>query len=212
MGFFSFMNSIGNVFRSIGSIGSTVTNIINSVKTLIRCLMAFFTFISVFFSYCGNFTIWIFTYLLPWVGQYLECAFQKIISLPKCFFWYSLDCIAWVFYLPFRMLFWSLGMEEFIHDYFWCLLEDMDKFIHDEDGLNTGVHIIHFPDSVMNKCYYCDIKPIKKKMPTTCNLTKKYKLFINCRNSNDLKKCSSAKIDDFFEQPDEDKTSSANFD
>jgi hypothetical protein len=215
MGFMDFIRKIGHVFTSIGSIGSTIKNIITKITNMIKCLVAFFTFIAVFFSYCGNFSIWIFTYLLPWVGQYIECIFQKIISLPKCFFWYLLDSIAWIIYLPFRIVFWSFGMEDFVRDYFWCLLEDLDKFIHDEKGgLGTGIHIIHFPDSVMEKCYYCKIEPLKKKMPSTCNLTKSYKKFINCNKSNKenkLNKCASNVTASYFESPKDAKSNGPDF-
>jgi len=162
------------------------------------------------FKYIFNFCIWLFIYFLPWLGQYFECAFEKIVSLPKCFFWYILECISWVVYLPFRIVFWlidylfNIGLEQLIHDYFWCILEDIDKFIHDEGegSLGTGIHIIHFPDSVMDKCYNCHIKPIGKKMPSTCNLNKKYCKFINCKNGN---KCISTKcnaqINQYMEKP-----------
>jgi hypothetical protein len=201
---------IKRFFTKLGKLFTSVGEIIKKIKILIKCLMAFFAFISVFFSYCGNFVIWIFIYFFPWVGQYFECILQKIISLPKCFFWYLLECIGWVVYLPFRIVFWFFNMEQFVHDYFWCLLEDADKFLHDSNGLGTGIHIIHFPDSVMDKCYYCHIKPIGKKMPSTCKLSKKYNEFINCNAKNKSDKCG-ANISQYFDSPNEDKSKSADF-
>jgi len=212
------LNPITNNFTKLFSVIASgfnrifgkITDIIKTITTLFNCLMAFFIFISELFKYIFNFCIWLFIYFLPWLGQYFECAFEKIVSLPKCFFWYILECISWVVYLPFRIVFWlidylfNIGLEQLIHDYFWCILEDIDKFIHDEGegSLGTGIHIIHFPDSVMDKCYNCHIKPIGKKMPSTCNLNKKYCKFINCKNGN---KCISTKcnaqINQYMEKP-----------
>lgn len=199
-------NRLGNdITRSFTSWGNAilkpVTQTLNTVKTLFYCTIAFFNFIVALFEYGFNFSVWFFVYFLPWTGQYFECAWQKIIYLPKCFFWYAIDCITWVIYLPFRFLFWlidyifNIGLEDAIHDYFWCPLEDLDKFIHDDgpSNLGTGIHIIHFPDSVMDKCYNCNIKPIGRKMPNTCNLMKAYCKFVNCNGSNKCitTKCSS---------------------
>jgi hypothetical protein len=39
----------------------------------------------------------------------------------------------------------------------WCFFDDIDSYVYDKEGLGTGVHIIHFPDSVMDKCYSCVI-------------------------------------------------------
>ena len=177
-----------------------VENIINTIETLFRCTIAFFNFISALFIYSADFCKWIFLDLLPWIGQYIECTFQKIISIPKCIFWYLLDASIFTISIPFRFIFWLLRMEKIIKDYVLNPLEKLDAYIHDEGpkNLNTGIHIIHFPDSVTDKCYICRINPIRRKIPNTCRLTKAYLSFVNCRGGNSkLPKCK--KMNSFFE-------------
>lgn len=116
---------------------------------------------------------------IPWLIRFIICSSYKIVSFPKCFLWYGLDIAGWIFYLPFRFLFWlvdailDVGLVKLEHDT-WCFLDDLDYFLHgpkdnyfmyqyapedrnvptpDPESLNTGYHIIHFPDSVMEKCY-----------------------------------------------------------
>jgi hypothetical protein len=200
--------NIGKAFRDIGrkikktvsgvtKTANAISDLIKSVEMLIKCTIAFFNFISALVVYVWKFTVWIFVYFLPWTGQYFECIFQKIIYLPKCFFWYMLDCISWVCYLPFRFSFWivyyflNINIEDIVNIYFWGLLESLDKYIHDDTGLGTKIHLIHFPDSVMDKCYNCHIKPIKRKMPSTCNLSKTHNALVNCRKKrNSSNKCN----------------------
>jgi hypothetical protein len=201
------MAPINFIKNTISTIESDITNIFNTINTLFDCTLAFFNFVIVLFLYIGDFTTWIFIYFFPWLGQYFECALQKIIYLPKCFLWYALDCMSWIIYLPFRIIFWlldyifNLGIEDFVHDYFWCLLEDLDKFIHDdgENNLGTGFHIIHFQDSVMETCYNCNIQSIGKGMPNTCNLNSTYNNFINCRGGEQSGNTCKSKIGKYFD-------------
>jgi len=89
------------------------------------------------------------------------CGLMGIINLPKCFLWYLLEWIGWVFYLPWRFLFFLMDgaanaiigkkvVVDFEHKV-WCFLEEMDKYIHKR----YKMHIIHYPDSVVEKCYTC---------------------------------------------------------
>ena len=116
---------------------------------------------------------------VPWMVRFIMCTAYKVISFPKCFLWYGLDIAGWIFYLPFRFLFWlidsilDIGLVKLEKDT-WCFLNDLDYFLHgpadnyfmyqyakedsnaptpDPESLNTGYHFIHFPDSVMEKCY-----------------------------------------------------------
>uniref|UniRef100_A0A6C0HYL3 Uncharacterized protein n=1 Tax=viral metagenome TaxID=1070528 RepID=A0A6C0HYL3_9ZZZZ len=208
--------NLGKAFRDVGKklkktfsgVTKTVdalTGLVNDVKMLINCTIAFFNFVVSLISYVWKSTIWFFIYFLPWIGQYFECIFQKIIFLPKCFFWYLLDSISWISYVPFRILFWiidtifNLGVEDFVNKYFWGTLEDLDKYIHDEKGLGTKIHIIHFPDSVTDKCYNCHIKPIRRKLPSTCDLNKKHNALVNCRKGGKSSKKCNVDLSAYFD-------------
>jgi len=189
-------NQIASVGNAINTVIDQINKIISDITMLIRCTIAFFNFISSLFSYISKCIVWFFIYFLPWIGQYFECIFQKIVSLPKCFFWYILDCTGQIMYLPFRILFWlidslfNFGIEALVNIYLWETLEEIDKYIHDDSGLGSKIHIIHFPDTVTDKCYNCHIKPIKRKVPSTCDLNKKYHRLVTCRGGNGVKKCN----------------------
>jgi len=119
---------------------------------------------------------------IPWLIRYIIVIIYKIINIPKCFIWYFIDTACWTIYLPFRFIFWmldsflGLGIVKAEHkawdfmdqiDYFvhgkpltnWFMYEfappgpKVDKFGNDPDTLQLGLHIIHFPDSVMRLCY-----------------------------------------------------------
>lgn len=193
----SIERGIKKVFRTIISpIENIIKKIVKGVNDIIEginCLLAFINFIIELFAYIFKFFAWFFTAFLPWIGQYIECAFMKITNITKCFPWYALDCFIWVVCLPFRFLLWlidsifNLGIQEIIHDYFWCPLEDLDKFIHDD--LDTGVHIIHFPDSVMATCYECKTSSFPL-MPCARTIDKRYQELIHCGNSKYKYSCS----------------------
>jgi len=118
-----------------------------------------------------------------WLIRYIIVIATKVINLPKCFLWYFLDTAGWVIYLPFRFTFWlidfmlNIGMED-MEKNVWYFLDEIDYFLHgkpndnyfmfqydpnppprldasgnDLDTMNLGLHIIHFPDSVMYQCY-----------------------------------------------------------
>jgi len=219
MGAFDFirkpLNAIGDGIKKIPDeitkLSNTVTDILNKVrdifskvKTIFDCLTAFFDFIGEISKYVVRFVSWVFLHFFPWLGQYIECAFNKLTNLPNCFIWYTLDTLGFTLYLPFRFTFWLLdtvfnldsAVQNFEHDC-WVMLDSLDAYIHDDGdssfgpGLGTGYHIIHFPDSVTTKCYKCTIKCLTP-MPCVKNLTNAYLKLSNC-NSADLpdgaKKC-----------------------
>jgi hypothetical protein len=113
----------------------------------------------------GEAVPWFFVKFIPWLFNLFMCGVNGIINLPQCFIWYMLDIAGRIIYLPFRLTFWFLEyLTEIeltkIEKDIWCFLEDIDKYIHspEPEGLGTGIHIIHFPDSVMSKCYTCKTK------------------------------------------------------
>ena len=117
-----------------------------------------------------------------WLVRYIIVIVYKIINIPKCFIWYFIDTACWTIYLPFRFIFWALdsflglGIVKAEHKA-WDFLDQIDYFVHgkpltnwfmyefappgptvdkdgnDPDTLQLGLHIIHFPDSVMRLCY-----------------------------------------------------------
>lgn len=94
------------------------------------------------------------------LGTNIKCAFEKIVSLPTCMMWYMLDVFGRILYFPINFIVWwisKMGIPEIaiIEKEMWKLLEQLDQIIHSA----TGVHIIHFPDDVINRCYKCKTIP-----------------------------------------------------
>jgi membrane-associated HD superfamily phosphohydrolase len=90
--------------------------------------------------------------------NYITCAFDKIKSLPDCFFWYFLDIVYGIFYMFYSMLAFAVPPLKDVGKMTWKALKGADEMIYDVMGL----HIIGYPKDVMNKCYLCK-SPRKKK-------------------------------------------------
>jgi hypothetical protein len=90
------------------------------------------------------------------IGSNIKCGFQKIKDLPDCMAWYLFEIVGKILYLPITIiisLFTKSNVKEpaMIEKEIWRQLEILDKIIHKASGL----HIIHFPDAVVDKCYNC---------------------------------------------------------
>lgn len=144
---------------------TTMVNVLQIFAVLFaigKCLFKFFDLVVALAMWFYKFIIWFPVKFIPWFLKFVWCTINKILMLPKCFLWYGLDTIGWAIYLPFRFIFWlldsifNIGLVKIEHN-IWCFFDDIDHFVHDKkDGLGTGFHIIHFPDSVMKTCYSCD--------------------------------------------------------
>lgn len=198
------MNSFyGTIIGQFNTVLTQIGNLLNKLRfiqivafiiAIGKCLFKAFDAIVKVSIWIGYFVVWLFypwppglfdfntqrevtSGFLPWLVRFIICTSYKIMNFPKCFLWYTLDTAGWIFYLPFRFLFWlidsilDIGLVKLEHDG-WCFLDDLDYFIHgpkdnyfmyqyedqnvptpDPESLNTGYHIIHFPDTVMEKCY-----------------------------------------------------------
>lgn len=136
------LKSIGRMFKRIGTFFTKGIKVLKWVFAIL-------------FKWIPLFAMWIF--------QYIMCGFNKLISIPNCFFWYSLHIFGKMLYLPFRVVFFILdlflGMFKIpfrvqkIVDQIWLFADDISHFFHSI----TGYHFIHFPDDVIKKCYKCKI-------------------------------------------------------
>lgn len=172
--------SIMGVFQAVkSSIQGTITqvatffgnfvasNIYAIIFIIIMVVIAFFELLwyTLWTWFAMQAVPWFFRKFIPWLIDLFMCGINGIINLPQCFLWYMLDIAGRIIYLPFKITFYFLEwLTEIeitkIEKDVWCFLEDIDKYIYspEPDGLGTGIHIIHFPDSVMRKCYYCKSK------------------------------------------------------
>lgn len=136
--------------------------------------------------------------LMQYLLRFGYVSITRIMKLPMCAPWYILDMIGWLLYLPFRFVFWSIdylaniGVVELEHS-FWNFAADTDCYIHGRDdnefidqcdpdmkeSLNTGVHIIHFPDSVMRTCYNIELFTLGP-FPKFDAVSKAFNNLMNC--------------------------------
>jgi len=91
--------------------------------------------------------------------NYITCAFDKIKSLPSCFFWYFVDIIYGVFYMFYTMLAFVIPPLKVVGRETWKALKSADNMIHDV----AGFRVMRYPKDVMNKCYLCKGAPKKKR-------------------------------------------------
>ncbi len=105
--------------------------------------------ITKFFKYVGDVFLSFFSYI--------ECGFNKVIKLPQCMGWYTLEIIGHILYIPFGFFFWLFSLQS-VERMIWGILEDIDCFCYK----STGYHLIHYSDSIIKKCYKCKIKKMPK--------------------------------------------------
>jgi hypothetical protein len=149
-----FMNSMKDSFEKFGI--SVANNLIEygqwalstqGLMTILFFLIALFAF----FGYIKDICLWSF--------DTVACLIEKATNFKACFFWYILDIIFEILYLPIRFLLWladrfdiCLGRE--IHDRARDMRDDIDCFIYD----NYGFHIFRYPHSEMKRCYKCKFR------------------------------------------------------
>ncbi len=92
------------------------------------------------------------------IFNYIVCGFNKIKTLPDCFFWYFLDMVYGIFYLFYSMLATAIPPLKDGAKMLGKGIKGADELVHDM----TGIHINRYPKDVMKKCYLCEV-PKKKK-------------------------------------------------
>ena len=104
-------------------------------------------FIPDFFD--GIFTLM--TFAISW----LMCLFKNITNLQACMFYYLLEIVGVIFYLPFRVTLWVLSQFHIdlydLETQFWDGIEYIDEVV-----LNyAGFHVSHYPKNIREQCYNC---------------------------------------------------------
>jgi hypothetical protein len=87
----------------------------------------------------------------------IKCAIKLVINIPKCMLYYVLDILGFIFYLPISILFWVFGAEK-IEIQLWKGIYSIDTMVYEQ----SGYHIFHWSNDIMNKCYRCVEKKSKK--------------------------------------------------
>jgi len=89
------------------------------------------------------------------VFTYVECGVKLIGNLHRCMFYYALETLGKIAYLPFRILLWGLnrcGIDLYsVEKKIWDTLEWLDGNLF----RLTRVHFMHYTIDVRNMCYNC---------------------------------------------------------
>jgi len=116
-------------------------------------ILVFFGIIFSFFGYVKK--------ICEWFVSTTACVIEKITSFKSCFFWYLLDIIFEIMYLPMRVILWFASPEMFdvceveqLHDMVVRQRDKLDCFIYE----NYGFHIFRYPHSEQKRCYKCKFK------------------------------------------------------
>ena len=116
-------------------------------------ILVFFGIIFSFFGYVKK--------ICEWFVNTSACVIEKITSFKSCFFWYLLDIIFEIMYLPMRVILWFASPEMFdvcevkqLHDMVVRQRDKLDCFIYE----NYGFHIFRYPHSEQKRCYKCKFK------------------------------------------------------
>lgn len=96
-------------------------------------------------------------------GKLVTCGVQRAVKLPSCWMFYLLDFIVGTLYaifvsLPLYCIYLLFGIDLApIIKLMFEIAEFFDNIVHDI----SGVHVIHYPDSIKKMCYACDMPDSK---------------------------------------------------
>jgi hypothetical protein len=93
----------------------------------------------------------LFTFSMSW----MMCLFKNIANMQTCIFYYLLEAIGQILYLPVRICLWmayQLKIDFYPYETkFWDFIEYIDKIVLKF----AGFHISHYPKNIRNQCYNC---------------------------------------------------------
>jgi len=154
------------VSRSTTSVKSTLEKTMIDLKTKMRdqfskvkqnmgflkMLKYIIIFVSAVFGYLGK--------VIAWLFKTVKCSLTWFANFRQCFFWYFLEIIGQIIYLPFRFFIWLftyIGIYdmECVERDFWSGVNDVDCFIYSI----VNFHLFRYSDEVLEKCYSCNPGP-----------------------------------------------------
>jgi hypothetical protein len=120
-----------------------------SIFSIIGRFFSIFKKVFMVFAFLGSVFIWCF--------QNITCGLEMFMNFRQCFFWYLLEIIGQTLYLPIRFLVWILGIRTW-EKYTWDKIQAIDCAFYDL----TGIHLIHYSDDILKRCYKCNPGPFPK--------------------------------------------------
>ncbi len=102
---------------------------------------------------------------------FIYCLFKMFSNFNSCFFYFFLDIVGYVLYLPFSIMFYLFrsGIETYYSD---CKKEDYPPIYNIEKDMWAaiywldcqiydllGFHVFHYSDEILDRCYGCSAGP-----------------------------------------------------
>ena len=95
--------------------------------------------------------------VFTWSFKNITCGLEMFMNFRQCFFWYLLEIIGQTLYLPIRFLVWILSIQSW-EKYTWDKIQAADCAFFDL----TGIHVIHYSEDILKRCYKCNPGPFPK--------------------------------------------------
>ncbi len=155
-GFNKLKNDTEKGFNQIkNGVEGAFNKIKNTFENAFKQIADFFNKIKEVFVFLGS--------VFKWTFDHVSCGITWITNFRYCFFWYFLEIIGKILYLPVTLFVWitrqllGFDLRPFV-DKFWEYLSELDCLIFSI----AGFHIIHYPSDVIAKCYSCEIREFPK--------------------------------------------------
>ncbi len=147
--FFMIFKAIGSLFTGMFQLGKIFIVFLEALTNFPKLVLFV---VDVLFRFIPEFALWIVPFVI--------CTFTKIMLIPRCGVWYALDIVIYLCFTFMLFCFWiidTVTMQDGTSVLFYLLdiFEEIDEYVHDI----TGMHFMHYPDSVNSTCYSCDTLP-----------------------------------------------------
>jgi hypothetical protein len=158
---FRFLDVVIDFFQSIPR---RVTNLGNGFNDIFNGIGSEFVALGMGVELGFGDIVTLIQYTFEFLITYITCGVYFLSNIRNCFFYYLLEIVGQILYLPFRILLWVLNLFGInlygIVDNIWIAFDDLDTYVY----TLAGFHIIHYPKSIREQCYVC--KRLKVKVLT----------------------------------------------
>ena len=140
-------------------------------------------------------------YIGELISTYVGCGFKFFENFFDCIFYYIVDAILYVLYLPIMIIIWAFKKVSIDFSYVEERVYNGLKTLNDFLYPIIGFQIIHWPKPVREKCYLCKrlkVDAVKKKV-NDVGVTFKEKIPNNFGKSRDLFRIGKRQFDEIFE-------------
>lgn len=140
-------------------------------------------------------------YIGELIGTYVGCGFKFFENFFDCIFYYIVDAVLYIIYLPIMIIIWAFKKVSidftYVEERAYNGLKSLNDFLYPI----IGFQIIHWPKPVREKCYLCKrlkVDAVKNKA-NDVGVTFKEKIPQNFGKSRDLFRIGKRQFEEIFE-------------